>query len=157
MKKILYTLLAVLGVALIPACGSGDDSPAPAGPIVGEWRLASWNADSEAPAAEFEVYVSFKADATFDLYQKIETVRFRHLAGSYRLFGSTLTGQYADGQEFGGAPYEVSFDETGNTMTFISTSSVGEVQVYVRESIPASVIGTKAEAAEEPVSDIRVL
>lgn len=157
MKKILYLLLAVLGAALIPACGSGDKGPQPVGPIAGEWRLASWNADSEAPAAAFEVYISFNADKTFDLYQKITTVRFEHLTGTYALVGSTLTGKYSDEQEFGGAPYEVSFDAQGNTMTLVSDSSVGEVQVYVRESIPASVIGTKADAAEEAESAIRVL
>lgn len=158
MKKIIYMLLAALGIVLSPACGgSGDDGGEPTGPIAGEWRLASWNADSEAVGTDFEVYASFKADGTFDLYQKIETVRFLHLTGSYSLAGSTLTGQYANGQAFGGAPYEVSFDAQGNTMTLVSAPSVGEVQVYVRASIPAAAIGTKADIDGETAPGIGIL
>lgn len=158
MKKIIYMLLAAFGLAFVPACGSSDDEGiSPVSPIIGEWRLASWNADTEAVGTDFEAYVSFKADATFDLYQRIETVHFRHLTGSYRLDGSTLTGQYADGQEFGGAPYEVSFNAAGDTMTFISTSSVGEVQIYVRAELPASIMTTKAATEEAATADFRIL
>ncbi len=153
MKKILYMLLVLLGMGLCPACGGSDseggedDSPLLA-QLAGDWHLATWNA--EAPE-DFDAYVSFGADRTFTIYQRIESVRYVTFTGTFRLDGTSLTGVYSDGQVWGGT-YEVSFDAAGNTMTLVSDSSLGEVHVYVRSSIPASVksVGTAVRTAELP-------
>lgn len=143
MKKFLYLSLAVCGALFFAACGSKNDEPQPVGPIAGEWHLASWNA--ETPEA-FTAYAAFHEDATFDLYQQIEQVHFQHFTGSYLLRGNLLTGQYSDGTEWG-STYEVSFSDDGDLMTLVSEPEIGEVHVYVREAIPASVKETPATAA----------
>ena len=51
-----------------------------------------------------------------------------------------LSGKYSDNTPWGSS-YEESFDESGNTLTLVSDPSVGEVSVYTRASIPASVKG----------------
>lgn len=145
MKRFLYLMLVACGTLLSAACSSSkDDEPQPpAGPIAGEWHLASWNAEN--PEA-FDAYVSFNPDATFDLYQKIEQVRYQHFTGTYLLRGNVLTGQYADGTAWGGT-YEASFSDDGDILTLVSEPAIGEVHVYVRETIPASVKDAPAATA----------
>ena len=126
MRKTLYTLFAVLGLCMFAGCGSsskGDDASPLAKQLVGEWHLVSWN--GAAPGV-FDAYVSFASDKTFEIYQQIGN--------------KMLSGKYSDNTPWGSS-YEVSFDESGNTLTLVSDPSVGEVSVYTRASIPASVKG----------------
>lgn len=139
MKKTLYTLFAVLGLCLLSGCGSDDkENTSPlAGQLAGEWRLASWVGD--APA-EFDAYVSFSSNGSFEIYQRIEQVYYQKFTGSYLLRKETLSGKYSDGTPWN-STYEISFDGTGNTLTMVSDPTSGEVSVYTRTTIPASVKG----------------
>ena len=105
--------------------------------LVGEWHLVSWN--GAAPGV-FDAYVSFASDKTFEIYQQIEQVGYQKYTGSYLIGNKMLSGKYSDNTPWGSS-YEVSFDESGNTLTLVSDPSVGEVSVYTRASIPASVKG----------------
>ena len=139
MRKTLYTLFAVLGLCMFAGCGSsskGDASPL-AKQLVGEWHLVSWN--GAAPGV-FDAYVSFASDKTFEIYQQIEQVGYQKYTGSYLIGNKMLSGKYSDNTPWGSS-YEVSFDESGNTLTLVSDPSVGEVSVYTRASIPVSVKG----------------
>ena len=140
MRKTLYTLFAVLGLCMFAGCGSsskGDDASPLAKQLVGEWHLVSWN--GAAPGV-FDAYVSFASDKTFEIYQQIEQVGYQKYTGSYLIGNKMLSGKYSDNTPWGSS-YEVSFDESGNTLTLVSDPSVGEVSVYTRASIPASVKG----------------
>lgn len=139
MKKTLYILLALFGLSLLSGCGSDDkEKTSPlAGQLVGEWRLASWVGN--APA-EFDAYVSFASDGSFEIYQRIEQVYYQQFTGTYLLRNETLSGQYSD-QTPWNSTYEISFDESGNTLTMVSDPAQGEVGVYRRTPIPASVKG----------------
>lgn len=88
----------------------------------------------------FDAYVSFASDKTFEIYQQIEQVGYQKYTGSYLIGNKMLSGKYSDNTPWGSS-YEVSFDESGNTLTLVSDPSVGEVSVYTRASIPASVKG----------------
>ena len=105
--------------------------------LVGEWHLVSWN--GAAPGV-FDAYVSFASDKTFEIYQQIEQVGYQKYTGSYLIGNKMLSGKYSDNTPWGSS-YEVSFDESGNTLTLVSDPSVGEVSVYTRASIPAAVKG----------------
>ena len=101
------------------------------------YYLVSWN--GAAPGV-FDAYVSFASDKTFEIYQQIEQVGYQKYTGSYLIGNKMLSGKYSDNTPWGSS-YEVSFDESGNTLTLVSDPSVGEVSVYTRASIPASVKG----------------
>ena len=126
MRKTLYTLFAVLGLCMFAGCGSsskGDDASPLAKQLVGEWHLVSWN--GAAPGV-FDAYVSFASDKTFEIYQQIEQVGYQKYTGSYLIGNKMLSGKYSDNTPWGSS-YEVSFDESGNTLTLVSDPSVGEV------------------------------
>lgn len=139
MKKTLYILLAVFGLCLLSGCGSDDkEKTSPlAGQLAGEWHLASWVGN--APAG-FDAYVSFASDGSFEIYQRIEQVYYQKFTGSYQLRNESLSGRYSD-QTPWNSTYEISFDETGNTLTMVSDPAQGEVSVYRRTPIPVSVKG----------------
>lgn len=148
MKKTLYSLFAILALCLFAGCSDDDDTPPVGNDIVGEWELTSWTGD--VPAG-FSAYAVFNADATFTLYQKVETVRYQIYTGSFRLDGQILSGEYANGTPWG-ASYEVEFDQTGKTMRMVSQTPVQEVSTFTRTTIPADIVSgavpAKASRAE---------
>lgn len=137
MRKTIYIVLAALGLCLFAGCGSSDKENV--SPVVkqlaGEWQLKSWT--SEQPQ-DFDIYLSFATDLTFQIYQKIEKVGYQKYTGSYQVDNDTLTGRYSDGKSFGSS-YEISFNESGNTLTLTSATNITEVSVYERTTIPNSV------------------
>lgn len=148
MKKTLYSLFAILGLCLIVGCSDDDDTPPVGNDIVGQWSLSSWTGDVPA---DFAAYAEFNADASFTLYQRVESVRFQVYTGSFRLDGQTLSGQYADGTPWG-ASYEVEFDASGKTMKLVSNTAVQETNIFTRTTIPAD-IKTAASPAKASRAD----
>ena len=80
MRKTIYIVLAALGLCLFAGCGSSDKEKV--SPLVkqlaGEWQLKTWN--GEAPR-DFDAYVSFGADRSFEIYQRIEQERYQNKSG----------------------------------------------------------------------------
>ena len=126
MRKTIYIVLAALGLCLFAGCGSSDKEKV--SPLVkqlaGEWQLKTWN--GEAPR-DFDAYVSFGADRSFEIYQP---------------FGST---------------YDITFDESGNTLTLTSATGVAETGVYVRAAIPDGVKNGAAVMKSSRTVPIRLL
>lgn len=141
MKKTLYMLLAAIGLCLFAGCGGSDDKEENPSPLVqqlaGEWHLASWN--GKTPDL-IDAYVSFSSDGSFELYELIEEVYYEKRTGAYRLKDNLLSGSYANNKPWNSS-YEISFDQAGNTLTMVSDPALGEVSVYTRTAIPASVKG----------------
>lgn len=136
MRKTIYILLAVLGISLFAGCDSKDDKPSPlAGQLVGEWHLTSWT--NEMPQA-FDAFIAFES-GNFTIYQRIETVKYQKYTGIYQLKGEVLSGKYSDNTPWGSSSYTVAIDADGNTLTLTSDSDIGDVCVYTRTPIPASV------------------
>lgn len=135
MKKIIYIVLAALGLSLFASCGgssSGDDTPAVYEQLAGDWHLTTWN--GETPQ-DFDAYVSFGADRSFAIYQKIESVNYQKFTGSYRVVGDVLSGVYSDNVAWG-SQYAISLDAAASKLTMTSKTAVEEVSVYTRATIP---------------------
>lgn len=121
MRKTIYIVLAALGLCLFAGCGSSDKEKV--SPLVkqlaGEWQLKTWN--GEAPR-DFDAYVSFGADRSFEIYQRIEQVGYQKYSGKYEIRNGMLGGVYSDGKPFG-STYDITFDESGNTLTLTSATA----------------------------------
>ena len=94
MRKTIYIVLAALGLCLFAGCGSSDKEKV--SPLVkqlaGEWQLKTWN--GEAPR-DFDAYVSFGADRSFEIYQRIEQVGYQKYSGKYEIRNGMLGGVYS--------------------------------------------------------------
>ncbi len=139
MRKTLYTLFAVLGLCFLAGCSDDKENDSPlARQLEGEWHLVSWVGSA---TSDFDAYISFTAGGVFEIYQRIETVEYERYAGTYQLRDHVFSGRYSDNSPLRSPSYEISFDETGNTLTMTSDASLGEVSVYKRAAIPESVKG----------------
>ncbi len=152
MKKIFYILIALFASCAFLGCSDDGESESArlSRKIVGEWHLVLWNAQTPT---DFDAYCTFNADRTFEIYQRIETVRYQKYTGSYQIKNSVLSGVYDDATPWG-STYEISFDEEDEILTMISESSAGEISVYERTTIPDAIVNgpvlaTKVSAGEE--------
>lgn len=138
MKKtgiIAVLLLLLLGTA---ACRKDKN---PDGGIFGEWKQVSYTGDDDAAGAE--VYLNFRPDCTFEMFQKLGAGHFAAYIGTFSLDGELLSGTYSDGTSFGGK-YIVKVDGDRMTMTESNVAAPGEY-VYTRCSIPDSVRGDASD------------
>jgi hypothetical protein len=146
MKKI-FTLILVLS-ALMSVCSCGgnkNEGPDVTAAIVAEWHLVDVTGvdSSEIP----QVYLDFKADKSFELYQKIGEGRYRKYNGTYTVSGNVLSGKYSDGEDWG-CSYGVSFAESN--LKLAADNGSEEVCTYEKKSLSASdksnaVVVTKSE------------
>ena len=126
MKKLLYMILFALLV--IPGCSKPDEEK----PLTLEQKLCNEWRGSEL-SVDAAVYVSFLADGTFELYQKMEE-GFELRRGTWTLTGDVLSGKYNDNEAWA-AKYKVSV--TDNKLTMISQNEGAETSVYVQCTIPS--------------------
>lgn len=139
MKKILYIFTALLFSFMSVSCKK-DKGPDVAAGIVSEWHLIEMTGyeASELPS----IYVDFKADKSFDLYQKVgDVLRYSRYTGTYTVTGNMLTGEYSDGIKWGGdkrngITYKVSFD--GAILCLAADNGSGEICRYEKASLPQS-------------------
>ena len=124
MKKLLYiTLLALITFI---GCKPEDKPITLRQRLCNEWRGSELSVDAA-------VYVSFLADGTFELYQKMED-RFELRRGTWNLERNILSGNYNDDEAWA-ASYKVSVD--GNKLTMISQNEGAETGIYVQCTIPS--------------------
>ena len=117
-------------------CGcSQKDKPAD---IIGEWNLTDMELTKSVSIGTetIDIYISFAADNTFNLWQFIGAGRYEHFTGTWALTEGLLTGKYSDGAEWGNA-YTVSCSDDILTMTATVNSS--DVYVYTRCTIPENI------------------
>ena len=126
MKKLLYMILFALLV--IPGCSKPDAEK----PLTLEQKLCNEWRGSEL-SVDAAVYVSFLADGTFELYQKMEE-GFELRRGTWTLTGDVLSGKYNDNEDWA-ADYTVSVE--GNKLTMISRNEGAETSIYVQCAIPS--------------------
>ena len=122
--------LAVVGCEKTSVNGSSK------GALNGEWVLTSWN---EAEP-EFNVYIDFNEDNTFEIYQQVWSFDYELYTGTYTITGDIVTGVYADGSIWA-CGYK--FVKDGDTLTMYSQEDQSVVSVYTMCEIPAEI---KAEA-----------
>ncbi len=100
--------------------------------IVGDWHC-------QATSVDAEIYVTFTAEGTFALYQKIGEGAFRLYNGTYTLAGTVLSGKYNDGSAWG-ASYEVTSSDS-DTLT-LTAEGVVETYGRVTGGIPEEVLAS---------------
>ena len=126
MKKLLYiTLFALVAFA-------GCSKPDAEKPLTLEHKLCNEWRGSEL-SVDAAIYISFLADGTFELYQKMDDV-FELRRGTWTLTGDVLSGKYNDGEDWA-ADYTVSVD--GNKLTMVSKNEGAEAGTYVQCTIPS--------------------
>lgn len=130
MKK---TLIYILALVSVVAAGCKKESPQATetlqDKICGEWKCTP-------STIEGNIYASFGADGTFELYQKIGDGAYRLYRGKWTLEGEVINGKYNDGKPWGSS-YTVSMTEDKSSMKW--TASNGEENTYSRSEIPSEV------------------
>lgn len=131
MKNTLYHIAAALLVLIASSCQKEkEDNFDYQTYVVGEWHFASEKYDAD-------IYLSFTADESFDLYQKVGDGPYRHYRGGWAADKDILSGTYSDGTPWG-STYKMTFSGT-DAMTLTAQNESKETADYIRESVPASV------------------
>ena len=138
MKRFVNIFVAaalVLGLA-----ASCEKAPSLTEGIVAEWQLTEMT-DYEASALP-SIYIEFTADLNFVIYQKVGDVpRYRKYDGTYAIDGSSISGKYSDGEDWGSS-YRAAFEADGDVLVMTAfttekdgTVTEGEVLKYVKASL----------------------
>lgn len=150
----IFSLVALMLLALV-GCnknkegqGTGNDTPGTNNSsLVNQWCLVSW--DEQAP--EFNVYLAFKADGSFDIYQQVWNLTYDHFTGAYATNSDVVTGRYSYGDNWAcGYRFEVA----DGVLTLYSQEDVSITSVYEICTIPQEVI---AEADATRATDVAPL
>ena len=131
-RIIILTLLAIM----MTACGEkgGNDD---ALDISGQWELIDIQTKSaQIGDAEIEIYIDFRKDNTFSLWQKLGQGRYEKFTGTWALGGTVLTGKYSDKKDWG-ASYDVSID-SGNLVMAEKKQNI-QRYVYKKTVIPSDI------------------
>lgn len=138
MIRLKNMIVALAALVALTACGGNkDDMPVD---ITGDWNLVNVQTKAAILGGQaVDVYISFSGDKTFIMYQMIGAGRYRKYSGVWTLTGSTLSGKYSDGKQWGSS-YEVELTSSNSQLTL--TSESGEVDTYKKSSIPEDVTDT---------------
>lgn len=143
---VLLTVVAATG-----CFGKSDENPLIKG-IVGQWHLKSSPLINDDTAGRIDVYVEFKADNTFDLYQQdfASPLYYNHYTGTYLITDKVITGKYSDGKSWGAANgYEAVINMAGQ-LTLTNVDITDDESVYEKATIPSSVkASTRASVVVE--------
>lgn len=138
MIRLKNMIVALAALVVFTACGgSKEDMPVD---ITGEWNLVNVQTKSATLGGQtVDVYISFSSDKSFTMYQMIGAGRYHKYSGTYLLDGTTLSGKYSDGKQWGSS-YEVELSSSNSQLTL--TSGSGEVDTYKKTTIPSDVTDT---------------
>ena len=144
MKRTIYTILAAL---LLTATGCEKPADRLIDKIVGEWHYTA-----EENGVTEDIWISFGADGTFEMYQKIGEGPYWHSTGEYTADPATdiLTGVYSARYPW---KYSYKVEAGTGTLQMSAVEIEGHTVTYTREAIPAevrdkSVPLTKADAPD---------
>lgn len=145
MKKILYMIAAAAVLLLGTSCQK--DSDALTAKLAADWHYTA----QENGVAE-EVWISFTADGTFEMFQKIGDGPYWYTKGEYALDSKTkvLSGIYSDRYPWKYS-YKVSISD--KTLEMAAVELEDYKLTYAKETIPAQVREkslplTKSESVE---------
>ena len=133
MKKYICSLFTTDLLVLAAGCSKDDDGPKNVDSgVVGEWHLAEWTNESHT---DFDVYIEFRSDATFNIYEKVETSAYVRYSGESTVKETYLSGRYSSGLPWS-ADYTFELSNEGKTLTMTSATDTPEVSIYIKSSIP---------------------
>ena len=140
----IFSLALLLVMAAVGCKPEGSGSTGKKGALVGEWKLAMWN---EAEP-EFNVYIDFNEDGSFEMYQQVWSFDYELFTGNYVNNCDIVTGNYADGSNWA-CGYK--FVKEGNQLTMHSQEDQSVTSVYEECEIPAEI---KAEATDTRAMEV---
>lgn len=129
-------MMILLAVSLIMASCGSEKQPKVLD-ITGQWELADIvdTKSVQIGSEKIEIYIDFKEDNTFSLWQKLGEGRHKKYEGTWTLTETVLTGKYSDGKAWG-ASYEVSREE--GTLTMSEQKAGMQTYIYNSCTIPSS-------------------
>lgn len=131
MKNIFKLMLVLSAIATLASCGGNkQEGPEVGTAVVGEWHLLEIT--GLKPNALPSVYLEFKADKSFEIYQKLGEGRYRKYLGTYNVSGNVLSGKYSDGEDWG-SDYAASF--AGENLSLKALNGSEEVCTYEKKSL----------------------
>jgi len=128
MRKYFFLILAA--AACLTGCK--DDRKPENIDITGIWNIMNIEQTTKSAAVgnqTIDVYIEFKSDNTFSLYQMLGSGSFRRFKGTWSLDGNVLNGKYSDNSPWG-TSYEADVD--GDVLTL---ASPGEIYTYKRSDV----------------------
>lgn len=145
MKRILYIFIAAAALILTASCQKEADRLADS--LVGDWHYTA-----EESGVKEDVWISFAADGTFTMYQRIGEGAYWLSSGEYALDPQTkvLSGVYTDRYPWK-YTYRIDVSSTSLVMTAVELEAYSVT--YARETIPSDVAAmalplTKSEPVE---------
>ncbi len=139
--RLYFATIVALLFALTSCGGDDNENPTPGKPdvpsgttIVGDWHLTQWG--GAAPAQD--VYLSFKKDGKFELYQRYTKPYYELLTGSYTDKDGLLSGVYSDGVAWSDS-YDVTLSKDASRLTLTKRKDSSDVSVYTRTRIPEDI------------------
>ena len=133
----IFSVVMLLTLALVSCGEKNGPTGGKTGELSGEWVLTSWN----DAAPEFNVYLNFNADGTFEIYQQVWSFDYELYTGTYTINGDIVTGVYADGTNWA-CGYK--FAKVDNTLNMYSQEDQSVTSLYEKCTIPEEI---KAEAS----------
>lgn len=129
-------ILTLVSAFMLSGCGDKNKEKNQIA-LTGQWELIDIETKSVQIGEEIvEVYIEFKTDKTFSLWQKLGRGRHRKYSGTWSLTGTILTGKYSDGKAWG-ANYEVGIESGNLVMTEMKTGR--ETCIYRKCTIPSDI------------------
>lgn len=128
----IFSVVMLLALALVSCGEKNGPTGGKTGELSGEWVLTSWN----DAAPEFNVYLNFNADGTFEIYQQVWSFDYELYTGTYTINGDIVTGVYADGTNWA-CGYK--FAKVDNTLNMYSQEDKSISSVYEKCTIPEEI------------------
>lgn len=132
-----FKIISLAMMLLVALVGCGEKEGGKGVKVAGEWQLAQWN----DATPEFNVYIDFNADGTFEMYQQVWSFDYELYTGKYVISGDIMTGTYADGSNWA-CGYKVKVVD--GQLTMYSQEDQSVTSLYEKCTIPAEI---KAEAS----------
>lgn len=141
--------VAIASLFAVTGCGpKANENPLIKG-MVGQWKMTKSPLRTSNTKDKLEIYVEFKADNTFELYQKNlnEPIYFNHYSGTYLITDDIVTGKYSDGKSWGATNgYRTELNMAGE-LSMTNVDVADDITVYAKSDIPAEVISAATRAA----------
>ena len=161
MKKII-SVVALLCAFFATSCNGGLEDTLPKD-ILAEWHLVENPLITGSTDDIIDVYLEFKADGTFVLYQKDfnTPIYYTTYTGTYLLTETVLTGKYSDGKNWGSPTgYTASYSQETQLLTLVSLDRPEDISVYEKKAVPSDIKGaavTMTTRGEEIFDVVRFL
>lgn len=145
MKKFFVLILMIVSSLFSVSCTK--DALVKEADLVGEWNCVEVESGITS-----NIWLSFAADGSFELYQQIGDGVAHKYRGVYSLDAEgVLSGIYSDNKTW---KYEYSVTLKNNTLTMTATTNKEHVTIYTKGSIPQEIREkclemTKSSAVEE--------